>query len=529
LPVWNTQLYVLDSFLRQVPIGVPGELYLAGDQLAIGYLNRSGLTADRFMANPFSEGQRMYRTGDLVRWLVSGKVEYLGRSDDQLKIRGQRIELGEIETAITELGGIKQALVCAKTLASQNALLSGADDRQLVAYVIAKEGESLDTNQLRAELSHRLPAHMVPVVIMLMLDFPLSANGKLDRKALPLPSDLVATKGRAPREGLEADLAKIVSRVLGCESMSAEDDFFALGGHSLLAMQLTAEIRKTLDYPVSIGQIMVSPSVEKLALLLNDENALNDASKAGLGQLLPIRSGAGPGLFCINSASGYAWQYTGLTKHLKGHYPVHGLQSPRADGAMADALDMDDAISIYLDLIREIQPQGPYHLLGYSFGGNIAQGLAVRLQEAGEEVAFLGLLDTYPPEGQDWDGPMNEQEQEEIEREKALFLNANNIQDDELSQARLTMFNDIEANYADSVRLLSSATTGRFKGEANLFIAQQTLPQHYDVDTHWLPYLDGLQKHHFDASHEDMISPENVAEVAIKLKTMLDKLGTLTG
>jgi amino acid adenylation domain-containing protein/non-ribosomal peptide synthase protein (TIGR01720 family) len=528
LPVWNTQLYVLDSFLREVPIGVPGELYLAGEQLAIGYLNRAGLTADRFIANPFNQGQRMYRTGDVVRWLASGKVEYLGRSDDQLKIRGQRIELGEIETALAELAGVKQALVCAKTLNKNDNALTGADSRQLVAYVIPQADITLAPSQLRVELSETLPAHMVPVVVMVLSDFPLSANGKLDRNALPLPHDLANPQGRGPSLGLETALAKLFSKVLGCDEVSAEDDFFALGGHSLLAMQLSAEIRKNLDIPVSVGQIMVSPSVEKLALLFSDKDAFNDPSHAGLGGILPIRSGKGIGLFCINSASGFAWQYTGLIKHLKGQYPVHGLQSPRHDGAMADALDMADAASIYLETVKMIQPQGPYHLLGYSFGGNIAHALAVALQAAGEEVAFLGLLDTYPPEGQDWDGPMNEQEQEEIEREKALFLNANNIDDEELSQERLTLFNDIEANYADSVRLLSSAKTGHFTGDANLFIAQRTLPQNYDVDTHWLPYLNGLQKHHLDASHEDMISPENVGDVGIKLKAMLDALGTLT-
>lgn len=528
LPVWNTQLYVLDSFLREVPIGVPGELYLAGEQLAIGYLNRAGLTADRFIANPFKDGQRMYRTGDVVRWLASGKVEYLGRSDDQLKIRGQRIELGEIETALAALDGVKQALVCAKTLNENDNSLTGADSRQLVAYVIPQADIVLEPNQLRRELSEKLPAHMVPVVVMVLSDFPLSENGKLDRNALPLPHALSNPQGREPNLGLETELAKLFSKVLGCDEVNAEDDFFALGGHSLLAMQLTAEIRQNLDIPVSVGQIMVSPSVEKLAQLFTDKDAFNDPSHAGLGGILPIRSGKGVGLFCINSASGFAWQYTGLIKHLKGQYPVHGLQSPRFDGAMADALDMADAASIYLHTLKAIQPQGPYHLLGYSFGGNIAHALAVALQDAGEDVAFLGLLDTYPPEGQDWDGPMNEQEQEEIEREKALFLNANNIEDDELSEERLTMFNDIEANYADSVRLLSSAKTGHFKGEATLFIAQQTLPQDYDVDTHWLPYLNGLQKHHLDASHEDMISPENVGDVGIKLKAMLDALGTLT-
>ncbi len=526
LPVWNTQVYVLDSFLRETPIGVPGELYLAGDQLAVGYLNRSSLTADRFIANPFGTGARMYRTGDVVRWLSSGKIEYLGRSDDQLKIRGQRIELGEIETAIQTLSSVKQALVCAKALGAEKSM-AGADDRQLVAYVILNEGTLADSEQLKEALSECLPAHMVPVAIITMEAFPLSANGKLDRKALPLPSDIVIGEGRKARPGIEAQLVAIFSEVLELEALSAEDDFFALGGHSLLAMKLAADIRRVLHVPVTVGQIMVNPTVEKLATLLLDEDALSDPTLAGFGEVLPIRAGNGPALFCINSASGFAWQYTGLPKYLDGNYPIVGLQSPRPLGAIAAGKDMLEACDIHMKALKQVQPQGPYHLLGYSFGGTVAQSLAVKLQQQGEEVAFLGLLDTYPPEGQDWDGPMNEEAQDEIEREKSLFLAANDVTDDELDQQRAEMFKDITANYEDAVRLLSNACSSQFEGRVDLFIAQRTLPKGYDIDQHWQPFLSQLEKYHFDCSHEDIISPENVGEIGEQLNDLLNQTETL--
>ncbi|QMV14155.1 amino acid adenylation domain-containing protein [Vibrio spartinae] len=536
LPVWNTQLYVLDSFLRATPVGVPGELYLAGDQLAIGYLNRSALTADRFIANPFEHGERMYRTGDVVRWLPSGKIEYLGRSDDQLKIRGQRIELGEIETALQSLPGVKQALVCAKALGSDtlgsDKSITGADDRQLVGYVILNASEQTDGEALKAALSTHLPAHMVPIAIIVLEAFPLSANGKLDRKALPLPSDIVTGERRKARPGLEAQLVAIFADVLGIDTLgihtlSAEDDFFALGGHSLMAMKLAADIRRVLNVPVTVGQIMVNPTVEKLALLLLDDEARNDPTLAGFGEVLPIRAGNGPALFCINSASGFAWQYTGLPKYLQGNYPIVGLQSPRPSGAIAAGADMQAACDIHMQALKKIQPHGPYHLLGYSFGGTVAQSLAAQLQQQGETVAFLGLLDTYPPEGQDWDGPMNEEAQEEIEREKDLFLAANDVTDDELDQQRAAMFQDISANYADAVRLLSGARSSPYEGRVDLFVAQRTLPQGYDIDHHWQPFLTQLEQHHFDCSHEDILAPEHVGDIGEHLNALLCQVETL--
>ncbi|NAX44993.1 MULTISPECIES: vanchrobactin non-ribosomal peptide synthetase VabF [unclassified Vibrio] len=526
LPVWNTQVYVLDSFLRAVPIGVPGELYLAGEQLAIGYFNRSALTADRFIANPFTCGERMYRTGDVVRWLACGSIEYLGRSDDQIKIRGQRVELGEIESALQALPAVKQALVCAQTLSTHSSML-GADERQIIGYVIAHDMSVTNGEKLRAELSEHLPAHMVPAAIVLLDHYPLSANGKLDKKALPRPNDVAVRVGRKAHPGLETQLVTLFSQVLAVETLFADDDFFTLGGHSLLAMKLAADIRRALNLPVTVGQIMVNPTVEKLASLLLDEDAFNDPTLAGFGEVLPIRAGSGPALFCVNSASGFAWQYTGLPKYLTGHYPIYGLQSPRPGGAMATSETMEEVCDRLLPVLREVQPFGPYHLLGYSFGGIVAQKLAAKLQQQGEEVHFLGLLDTYPPEGQSWDGPMDEEEQYEIEREKEQFLAINELTDIELDEQRLAMFNEITANYEDAVRLLAQAQTSDYQGPAHLFVAQRTVPDGYDIDAHWQSFVGQLIKHQFDCSHEDILAPENVRQIGECLNTLLESKAAL--
>ena len=507
-PVWNTQLRILDNFLRPVPIGVAGELYLCGVQLADGYWRRPELCATRFVADPEANGERMYRTGDVVRWLDSGAVEYLGRSDDQLKIRGQRIELGEIEQVLAAQIGVDQSVVVAKTLGQDNSAM-GADARQLVAYVTTHSGE-LDTAQIRTSMSELLPAHMVPVSVLQLEAMPLSANGKLDRKALPLPSDVLhSTKGRAVRLGIETEIANAFSNVLGLTGLSASDDFFTLGGHSILAVRLVAELRKALKLNVTVGQVMVSPSIEKLAHVLSNQDLANSRELSGFGSVLPIKQGTGSPIFCIHPASGFAWQYTGFARYLSQTCPMIGLQSPRPDGPIAAQDNMEGVVEQHLKVLKERQPAGPYRLIGYSLGGAIAHGLAVRLQTMGEEVSFLGLLDTYPPDEQDWSGSVDEEAQDEVEREKAQFMETSeDTLDKQMEVERDAMFADIVQNYADSVALLSKAKTERYKGKAVLFVADKTLPEGMDIQATWAPYVDSLEEHHFEFAHEDILSPE---------------------
>ncbi|MDC0611226.1 amino acid adenylation domain-containing protein [Vibrio sp.] len=521
LPVWNTQLRVLDSFLRDVPVGVPGELYLAGDQLAIGYLNRSALTADRFIADPSGNGQRMYRTGDVVRWLSSGKIDYLGRNDDQLKIRGQRIELGEIENCLSSLTGVKQAIVCAKSLVDSTTM-AGADNRQLVGYVLS-ETPDLDSTHLRDAMKAHLPAHMVPIAIVVLDEFPLSANGKLDRKALPLPSVSGSVQGRKPEGELENQLAELFCSILERTSVSADDDFFALGGHSLLCMRLAAEIRQTLKRSISVGDIMVAPTVAGLAENLSSERS--SGNKAGHGMVLPIRKGTGSPLFCINPASGFSWQYTGLQKYLQGSFPIIGLQSPREGGPIAECADMESACDQYFAQLRRIQPSGPYHLIGYSFGGNVAHTLAAKLEALGEKVSFVALFDTYPTEVQDWDAPLD---LEEAEQEKALFMDADNgyLMDSEMEQEQAEMLRDIDANYDDAVGVMMSAITQSYSGRVHLFVADKTLPE-FDIQQVWQPYVGEITEHHMNCRHQDILAPTSLTEVGPCLNALLSACSTL--
>ncbi len=251
-PVWNTGLRILDAMMRPVPFGVAGDLYLTGIQLAQGYLGRPDLTASRFIADPFAPGERMYRTGDVARWLDNGAVEYLGRSDDQLKIRGQRIELGEIDRVMQTLEDVEQAVTHACVI--NQAAATGGDARQLVGYVVSTSGLPLDTDALLAQLRDRLPPHMVPVVLLQLSALPLSANGKLDRKALPLPSLTQKTAGRAPQSATETQVAEAFSQLLGCEIQDIDADFFALGGHSLLAMRLAAILSQRSGRQVTPGR-----------------------------------------------------------------------------------------------------------------------------------------------------------------------------------------------------------------------------------------------------------------------------------
>ncbi|WP_444944590.1 amino acid adenylation domain-containing protein [Microbulbifer sp. ZKSA006] len=528
-PVWNTQLRILDQFLRPVGIGVPGELYLSGTQLALGYLNRHSLTAERFVADPYAVGERMYRTGDVVRWLPDGNVEYLGRSDDQVKIRGLRIEIGEIEKALSSLEGVRQAAVHARVL---NRSKATGDNRQLVGYVILDNPvESPEIlRALLEQLAQTLPVHMVPSALVAVDTFPLSANGKLDRKALPDPENNKTVSGRPPREGAEQIIANAFCKILNLESVTAEASFFELGGHSLLAMRLAAELRQSLSLPVTVGQIMVSPTVEGLAAVLTDENLRKDPEKAGFGNILPIRMGTGTPLFCINPGSGFSWQYTGFPKYLQGNWPIIGLQSPRPNGPVAISETMDEAVERYLQTLLSAQAKGPYHLMGYSFGGTVALALAAKLTALGHEVAFVGLFDTYPPEGQEWKRPSEDEAREEVEREKRQFLSAaeGEFADEATLAEQTKMFNDIVANYDDTVRLLSNACSQPYSGNVQLFVAEKTLPEGWDVDKCWAPFLNDMQQHRLPFAHDDILSPTSLEVLGPLLNGILAKVPTLT-
>ncbi|WP_369829532.1 amino acid adenylation domain-containing protein [Nocardia sp. 852002-20019_SCH5090214] len=276
LPQWNTRVYVLDGRLRPVPVGVPGELYLAGDQLARGYVRRPDLTADRFVANPFGHGERMYRTGDLVLWRDAdetrpARLDYIGRTDFQVKFRGQRIELGEIETALLALPGVSQAVAL---------VMGSALGDQLVAYVVAQPRTTLDPERLRNGVKDSLPAYMVPAVVVVLDAFPLNPSGKLDRKALPEPT-FSSREFRAPSTPVEEIVAEVFGSVLGLERVGADDDFFALGGNSLIATQVVARLGAAVGGRVPVRSLFETPTVAGLAATLDSQTHIRRGVELG--------------------------------------------------------------------------------------------------------------------------------------------------------------------------------------------------------------------------------------------------------
>ena len=516
-PVWNTGLRILDAAMRPVPPGVAGDLYLTGIQLAQGYLGRPDLTASRFIADPFAPGERMYRTGDVARWLTNGAVEYLGRSDDQLKIRGQRIELGEIDRVMSALPDVGQAVSHACVF--NQAAATGGDARQLVGYLVSDSGLPLDTAALKARLAEQLPPHMVPVVLMQLAELPLSANGKLDRKALPLPTLGGERSGRPPEPGMETLVAAAFSQLLGCEVNDIDADFFALGGHSLLAMRLAAQLSRQLARQVTPGQVMVASTVGKLSALLAADLSDEQAQRLGLDTLLPLRESDGPTLFCFHPASGFAWQFSVLARYLSPRWSITGIQSPRPQGPMASAASLDEVCEHHLRTLLAQQPHGPYYLFGYSLGGTLAQGIATRLRQRGEAVAFLGLLDTWPPETQNWaEKEANGLDPEvlaEIDREREAFLAA------QQGQASGELFSAIEGNYADAVRLLTTAHSAKFDGKATLFVAEKTRQEGMDPQVVWGPWVGELEVFSQNCAHVDIISPQALEAIGPVVREIL--------
>ncbi|MEV6098142.1 non-ribosomal peptide synthase/polyketide synthase [Nocardia sp. NPDC051981] len=389
-PEWNSRVYVLDARLRPVPAGVEGELYLAGAQLARGYFRRPELTADRFVANPFEPGERMYRTGDLVAWNAEGELEYRGRTDFQVKVRGFRIELGEIEAALLALPQIARTAVLV--------LDRGAQGGTLVAYLVPAAGVALDTDRVAAALRERLPSYMVPSAFTVLDTLPLNANGKLDRAALPEPV-FAAREFRAPTSEVERTVCAVFAEVLGAERIGLDDNFFELGGNSLLAVRLAAELSTAFGTTVPVLALFTDPTPGGLAARVQRREFAVDRA---FDVLLPLRDGTGAPLFCIHPIGGVAWSFAGLTAHLEGDRPIYGLQSP----TLASAVPLPDSIEEwadrYVEEIRRVQPEGPYHLLGWSLGGVIAHAMAVRLQDDGQRVATLAMLDS----SLDVDGPM---------------------------------------------------------------------------------------------------------------------------
>ncbi|HDS1165904.1 TPA: enterobactin synthase subunit F [Stenotrophomonas maltophilia] len=386
-PVWNTRLYVLDARMQPLPVGVPGDLYLGGVQLARGYLGRDDLTAERFLADPFLPGERIYRTGDVGRWRSDGAVEYLGRSDHQVKLRGLRIELGEIEAALRELPGMERVEVLLRQ--------DTPGDARLVAYVPAALADAV---MLRSHLATRVPDYMVPSAFVGVDQWPVTANGKLDRNALPKPPQNEIA-GLAPRTPLEQELAVLFAQALGREAAVAVDaDFFSLGGDSLSAVHLLLAIEQRWRCDLGLGALFAQPTVAALATRIGEPPALADHALGPVISLAATDADGPTPLFVLHPAGGIAWNYRTLARALQPARPVYGLQSPALDPKQPLPSSIEAMANDYVQRVVTLQSKGPVHLLGWSVGGILAQAMAVRLHEIGREVGELVLLDAYPSE-----------------------------------------------------------------------------------------------------------------------------------
>ncbi|WP_229689048.1 non-ribosomal peptide synthetase [Puia dinghuensis] len=393
-PINNTRVYMLDESAKPVALGAIGEIYIGGDGVARGYHNRPALTAERFLSDPFAkDGSKMYRTGDLGRLLETGDILCLGRIDHQVKIRGHRIELGEIEHSLVKQPGIKEAVVIARE--------DRPGDQRLVAYIVPTgnslpEGSHFPLNEQREwekGLHNLLPAYMIPNDFIAMQQLPLTANGKIDRKALPRP---VAKTGALPKEYTPpaTELEKIIAaswiQSLGLSKVSVHDDFFELGGHSMIAIQVMTQLEKTLDKRLPLTTLVECPTIAQLAGRLEQKD--KDLSWSSL---VAIRAeGSKTPLYIVHGGGLTVLIFHALAMSMDPDQPVYGLQAKGLNG-IDEPLDNMDAIAAhYVAEILEHNPDGPFCLAGYSFGGFIAFEMARQLQAMGKEVKMLGIFDT---------------------------------------------------------------------------------------------------------------------------------------
>ncbi len=374
--------YVLDGDLCPVPAGVTGELYIGGELLARGYYQQARLTAERFVPDPFSDcGARLYRTGDQCRQTGNGELEFLGRGDAQIKIRGYRVELGEVELALLSCAGVREAIVVTRDVGSST---------ELIAYI---GGENLDQQAIRVQLQSRLPGFMVPSSLILLDQLPRTVSGKIDRRRLPKAE--AAAIGREPPQGeIECRLAQIWQEVLNLERIGRHDHFFELGGHSLLAVRTVSLVNARLNQSISIAVLLAAPTVARLARYLEEARHMNESLLIALNQ---ADTQTAP-LFCLHPAGGHVFPYYALAQRFADQRPVYGIQCQRLIDPTHREASLSAMAASYIQLIKARQPAGPYLLLGWSLGGALAIEIAHQLESAGETVAFLGLIDSYVPD-----------------------------------------------------------------------------------------------------------------------------------
>nr|WP_084271280.1 non-ribosomal peptide synthetase [Mycobacterium avium] len=522
VPVDGAGLFVLDAWLRPVPAGVVGELYVAGAGVAAGYVGRSGLTASRFVACPFGgPGTRMYRTGDLVCWRPDGQLDYRGRADEQVKVRGYRIELGEVQAALAGLDDVEQAVVVARE--------DRPGGKRLVGYITG----TADPAETRTALAQRLPVYMVPAAVVVLDAIPLTPNGKLDTRALPTP-EYTGSRYRAPSNAVEETVAGIYAHVLGVERVGVDDSFFDLGGDSISAMRVITAINASLGVELAVRTLFEAPTVASLS-----RRAQTDTARGGQAEeIVPVQTlkeGTGAPLFCIHAAGGLSWSYRVLGNHLD--CPIIGIQ--QAEPQHAAPRSIREMAQSYADRIQETYPDGPYHLVGWSFGGVVAHELAIELQRRGCAIARLVLLDAQPG----LDGSVTAPDAALAEQhmmEEALRSHLAAADHDQPHAHRQfnqlvreagaegmsrhkRLFDVLFGNARNNIERSKIHEPGVFLGDVTIFSAAR---DHEDrsafLAENWRPYVAGdIVIHEIDCTHDEILNADVVDSYGQRLGQLL--------
>ncbi|UFQ18049.1 MULTISPECIES: non-ribosomal peptide synthetase [Streptomyces] len=550
-PLDGTRVHLLDARLRPVPDGRAGEVYLAGAGLAHGYLGRPAATAERFVADPYGPpGTRMYRTGDLARRTPEGTLVFVGRADDQVKVRGFRVEPAEVEAALTSCPGVRRAVVAARP--------APGGGKRLVAWVVPDEehgrpapgaagGDPGPLAHVRSAAARVLPPHLLPTAWVRVDAVPLTPHGKADRAALPdPPAGPTAAATRAPRTAREKELCALFGEVLGGGTEAGPDtDFFASGGHSLSALRLAGRIEEAWGVRVPVATLFAAPTPARLIARLDDttepgafgkSGSANSASASGgpvpgaslpvgaesLAPLLALRAGGDRApLFCVHPGLGVSWAYTALLPHLAPDRPVHALQTPALSAAGAGPAHLPSSVAelaeSYLYRIRAVRPHGPYLLLGTSFGGPVAHEMAVRLRASGEEVALLAVVDAMPKPPEAVRTPLAPAV---VEAEARRILREDGAALDGIGEHRLTA---LAAAVARHVVIGRSWVPSRYDGTVTLFAATrdpEAIPTEEKAAA-WRRAATAVAVHELPCAHAEVLHAEQAARIAATLEAAL--------
>ncbi|MGD9739002.1 MAG: amino acid adenylation domain-containing protein, partial [Bauldia sp.] len=533
LPVWNTRLYVLDARLRPVPRGAAGQLYIAGRQLARGYIGRPDLTAERFILNPFgADGERIYATGDLARRRFDGAIEFLGRADGQVKIRGVRIEVGDVEAALVGLGGIAEAAVLLRKDAT--------GEGRLVAYVVPDKGSPpVEAEAMRARLATALPAAMIPAAIVILERLPVTSNGKLDRAALPEPVGPAST-GRVPASATEKTVAALFAATLGLDpgGVHVGDDFFLLGGHSLKAADLMRRVRAAFAIESELGAVFAHPTVERFAAHVDALRA-GATSRGDVAMLLPLITAApgGAPVACIHPAGGLGWCYAGLARELGDNRPVYALQARGLSAGEAPAPSLEAMARDYVEALAGVSAGRPVHLVGWSVGGILAQAMATEMAARGMPVGAVALLDAYPSEVWHDAPPPDERTALEallriagheigvlgakLTREAAInFLRAGGHP---LGQLPVETIDAIARIVENNARLVRQYSHRRYAGRVVHFRAAEEHGRDGLDASLWKPHVGAVEAYDLPYRHGQMLSPAALVAILPQLKAAFAK------